>query len=130
MSLFARSILLICLVTGLAAVAFTATSVPSSQVSTTASGLAKSRMTHTFKGTLTIKNVSAAAINGPLQVVFTSLTSGVTLANATGSISGTPFLTVPANLAPGQLVTISLQFTNPSNARVNFAPAIYSGSFN
>jgi len=51
----------------------------------------------------------------------------VTLVNATGSISGSPYLTVPAiaNLAPGQSVTVSVQFKNPSNATINFTPVIF-----
>jgi hypothetical protein len=55
----------------------------------------------------------------------------VTLVNATGKLSGTPYLTVPtASLAPGQSVTVGVQFKNPSNATINLTPAIYSGSFN
>jgi hypothetical protein len=52
------------------------------------------------------------------------------IAELPGDLSGTPYLTVPAaaGLAPGQSVTISVQFSNPSNATINFTPAIYSGS--
>ena len=47
---------------------------PPSEVATTASGLAYSRVSQTFNGTVTIKNISSSAINGPLQIVFTGLT--------------------------------------------------------
>jgi hypothetical protein len=106
--------------------------VPSSQVATTASGLAYSRVTQTFNGTVTVRNISGSAISGPLQILFTAMTSGVTLTNATSNLSGTPYLTVPApaSLAPGQSVTVSVQFKNPSNATINFTPVIYSGSIN
>jgi len=64
-----------------------------------------------------------------LQILFTGITAGATLANATGNLSGTPYLTVPvAGLAPGQSVTVNVQFKNPSNATINFTPAIYSGT--
>lgn len=110
-----------------------ATVIPSTQVSITASGLAYSRTTHTFNGTLTIKNIGTSSINGPVSVVLTSLTGGVTLADATGMFSGAPFITAPSittSFAPGQTATINVQFENPSNAVINFKPVVYSGSFN
>jgi hypothetical protein len=54
--------------------------VPSSQATTTASGLAYSRVSQTFNGTVTIKNISGSAIAGPLQILFAGLTAKVTLA--------------------------------------------------
>ena len=103
-----------------------------SQVVTTASGLAYSRVIQTFNGTVTLTNISGSAISGPLQVVFFGIPSGVTLANATSNLSGTPYITAPAiaNLAPGQSVTVGVQFKNPSNAVLNLTPVIYSGSIN
>jgi hypothetical protein len=104
---------------------------PPSQVATTASGLAYSRVSQTFNGSLTLTNTSPSAISGPLQILFTGLTPGVTLVNATNTLAGTPYLTVPAlaGLPPGQSVTLGVQFKNPSNAPITFTPAIYSGSF-
>jgi hypothetical protein len=104
--------------------------VPPSQVSTTASGLAYSRVTQTFNGTVAIQNIGSAAINGPLEIVFTSLTPGVTVADASGIFAGSPYITVPVSgsLAPGQSATVSVQFKNPANAAINFTPVIYSGS--
>jgi hypothetical protein len=115
----------------LAAVTAGGTLVLPSQVATTASGLAYSRVSQTFNGTVTLKNISSSAITGPLQILFTGMPATVTLVNATGKLSGTPYLTVPtASLAPGQSVTVGVQFKNPSNATINLTPAIYSGSFN
>lgn len=101
-----------------------------SQVSTTASGLAYSRVSQTYNGTVTIKNTGNSTLAGPLQIVFTSLTAGVTVVNATGTFSGSPFLTVPGvtSLASGQSATVSVQFKNPSNGTINFIPVIFSGS--
>jgi hypothetical protein len=108
------------------------TAVSPSQVATTASGLAYSRVSQTFNGTVTISNVSASAISGPLQIVFFGMPAGVTLANATSNLSGTQYMTVPAvaGLAPGQLITVSVQFKNPSNTTLNLTPVVYSGSIN
>jgi hypothetical protein len=102
------------------------------QISTTASGLAYSRVSQTFNGTVTITNISSNTIAGPFQIVLNSLTAGVTLTNATGSFGGWSYLTVPAvgSLATGQSATVKVTFKNPSNAIINFLPIIYSGSFN
>lgn len=51
----------------------------STQLTTTASGLAYSRVSQTFNGTLTINNISGSAISGPLQIFLTGLPNGVTL---------------------------------------------------
>lgn len=106
--------------------------VPAGQLSTTASGLAYSRVTQTFDGTVTVNNISSAAISGPIQIVLFGITDGVTLANETSDLSGTPYITVPdsTTLAPGQSVTVNVQFQNPSDATIDFTPVIYAGSLN
>jgi uncharacterized repeat protein (TIGR03803 family) len=105
--------------------------VPLSQVAATASGLAYSRVSQTFTGSVTLTNLSGGAVSGPVQIFFTGLPAGVTLANATGNFAGTPYLTVPAlaSLPAGQAVTLSVQFKDPSNAPITFTPALHSGSF-
>ena len=77
-------------------------------------------------------HTGSIAINGPLQVLFMGMTAGVTLVNATGNLSGTPYLTIPAlnGLGPGQSVTVSVQFSNPSNAKITVIPVVYTGSIN
>jgi hypothetical protein len=100
------------------------------QIAVSSSGLAYSRATQTFNGFVTIKNVSGSAIDGPLQVVFDSLTTGVTLVNATNTFGGWPYVSVPANLAPGQSASVSVQFRNTTNAAINASPVVYAGSFN
>jgi hypothetical protein len=101
------------------------------QVSVTASGLAYSRVSQTYNGTVTVKNTGASSVSGPIQIVLTSLTSGVTLANATGNFGGNPYITASgATLPPGQSVTVAVQLKNPANAKVGFSPVIYSGNLN
>jgi len=102
--------------------------VPSNQITTTASGLAYSRVSQTFNGTVTIRNISGSAISGPFQIVFFGKLAGVTLVNATGNLSGTAYLTVPVgSLAPGQSTTVNVKFKNPSNALINPTPVVYAG---
>jgi hypothetical protein len=108
------------------------TAVLPSQVAMTLSGLLYSRVSQTFNGTVTITNIGSSAISGPFQIVFFGMPANVTLVNATGNLSGTPYLTVPAvaSLAPGQSATVSVQFKNPSNVTIDSTPVIYSGSIN
>jgi len=102
------------------------------QIATTSSGLAFSRITQTFNGTITITNVGSSSIDGPFQVVFDSLTDGVALANATSTFGGWPFITVQSagSLSPGQSASVSVRFANPSNGTINTAPLVYTGTFN
>ena len=108
-----------------------ATLLTGSQVSTTASGLAYSRVSQTFNGTVTITNISSGTLTGPFQVVFNSLTAGVTLANAGGSFGGWSYVAIPSvsSLAPGQSAAVAVQFKNPSNSTIHFIPLSYVGSF-
>jgi hypothetical protein len=103
-----------------------------SKVAITSSGLAYSRVSQTFNGTVTFKNIGTTAIGGPLQMLFFGLPTSVSLLNATGTVSTTPYMTIPAasGLAPGQSVTVGVQFKNPLNVTVNLTPAVYSGSIN
>ncbi len=109
-----------------------ASPVPSGEISVTASGLAYSRVSQTFNGTVTIRNVSSAMIYGPLEIVFTGLPASVSLVNPTGTYNSSPYLTAPSvnSLASGQSVAIDVQFKNLSSAPINFMPVIYSGGLN
>ncbi len=101
-----------------------------SNFSVRSSGLAYSRVTQTFNGTVTITNASSGTITGPFQLALVGLTSGVTVANQTVFL-GAPFVTVPnqSALTPGQSATVPVQFRNPSSLLVNFTPTVYTGNF-
>jgi hypothetical protein len=102
------------------------------QVSVTSSGLVYSHLTRTFSGTVEVKNTSGQSIAGPIEIVLTNLTAGVTLVNATGTFVGNPYITVFASgsLAAGQSANVAVRFSDPSNALIHFTPVVYSGSFN
>ncbi|MGZ8217240.1 glycoside hydrolase family 44 protein [Methylomagnum sp.] len=108
------------------------TALSPSQVATTTSGLVFSRVSQTFNGTVTVKNIGGGTLTGPFQIVFTGLTGGVSLVNPTGGFSGSSYLTVPgvSSLAPGQSATVSAKFNNPAKGAIHFTPAIYTGSLN
>jgi hypothetical protein len=107
--------------------------VPPTQMSVQASGLAYSRVTQTFNGTVTITNIGSSTVSTPtsFQVVFNSLPAGVVLANSAGTFNQCPYVTVPvvASLAPSESATVSVRFQNPSGVSINFAPEVYAGSF-
>jgi hypothetical protein len=73
---------------------------------------------------------AVGSVSGPFQILFIGLTANVTLVNATGTNSGTPYITVsaPASLAPGQSVVVNVQFKDPSNATIHFTPQVQEGS--
>ena len=79
----------------------------------------------------TAQNLSGThTISGPLLVLFTGLPTGVTLQNATSDLSGMPYVTLSAGLAPGQSIVVSVKFLNPANATINLTTSVYSGTIN
>lgn len=90
-------------------------------------GFLFSRVTGTFNGKIVVTNTGGQAVAGTILVELLTLTPGVTLVNATGTSGGTPFIVVPGtgSLAPGQSVSVTVQFRDPSNALISFAPVVY-----
>ena len=94
------------------------------------SGLALNRTTGQYSGTYRITNKTGAAITGPFHVELSGLPAGVTLANASGTRNGKPYITAAATtLAPGASVTVTTLFNNPSKVGINYSATIYSGTF-
>ena len=101
-----------------------------SSISTAASGLLFNRVTSKFTGTYTITNSGSTTLNGPFQIEFDNLTSGVTLVNANGSHNGAPYITSSAaSLAPGASITVPLTINNPAKVGLNYTVAVYRGAF-
>jgi hypothetical protein len=99
----------------------------SNQVNVLQTGIARNRSTGLWAATLTVTNTSASPIAGPVQVVLSNLTAGVTMTNNTG-VFVYPFITVsPGTLAPGASASVSILFSNPSNGYINYTPVTYSG---
>ncbi len=104
----------------------------SASIQATSSGLAYVRARGVYTGTITIRNIGAAAINRPLTIVLANLTAGVTATNATGSAPGQgPYYSVPGTLAlqTGQSAVVAVEFKNPSNVKINYLVKTYSGTF-
>jgi len=91
--------------------------------------LTLNRTTGKFVGPITITNTSSAALAGPLHYRLDGLTAGVTLDNASGSVNGVPYITLPSSLAPGASVTLTTTFTNPAKVAIGYTATLLSGSF-
>jgi hypothetical protein len=89
-----------------------------------------------YAQTVTVTNNSANTIPGPISLVLDSL-SNATLYNATGTTSfatpaGSPYITQflggNGELAPGQTISFSLQFTDPTRATITYTTRVLAGS--
>jgi hypothetical protein len=91
------------------------------------SGLTFNRFTNRYAGTVTITNPGGQTLTGPLQFRLPGLPAGVTLDNQTGVKDGVPYIALPAgDLAPGQSVTLTTTFSNPSKVGIGYTPALFS----
>jgi hypothetical protein len=100
----------------------------SGQVTVTHSAFGRNHATGLWGGTMTVTNKGTSSVSGPVNVVLTGLPSGDTLQNNTGTFNGSPYVTVSTGaLAAGASVTITIQFTNPSNGFITYTPVVYSG---
>jgi hypothetical protein len=100
----------------------------SSKFRVSMSGFVRNRSTGNWVATMTVTNVTGAPVNGPIQTVITNLPPTITMLNRTGVRSGNPYITVTASaLAPGASVSVSIQFSNPNNASINFVPVTFAG---
>jgi hypothetical protein len=90
------------------------------------SGLTLNRFTGKYTGTVTITNGGGQTLAAPLQLRLQGLTAGVTLDNASGLQNGVPYVALPAALAPGQSVTLTTTFSNPSRASIGYTPLLFS----
>jgi hypothetical protein len=92
-----------------------------------------SRTKHGLMQTLLVFNPTGFVIEGPLYLVLDGLSKGAKLHNASGSTQahlkkGDPYLMLPVmQLQPGQMLTVDLSFSSPSNAGINYHPVLLAG---
>lgn len=83
--------------------------------------------------TVTLTNNSAFTLIGPVSLVLDNLSLNATLSNRTGTLNvlgppDSPYLNVSAgNLAPGQMASIQLQFTDPTRSAINYTTRVLAG---
>ena len=105
----------------------------SNQVQVTRSGFGYNLATQRFVQTVTLKNLSASILAGPLSLVLDNLSSNATLFSPSGTTAcaapaGSPFINSSGNLNPGASVSVTLQFMNPSRAGITYATRVLAGS--
>ena len=86
-----------------------------------------------FTEMVTLTNTSAGTVTGPISLVLDNLSSSVSLENAAGATFctepvGSPYATAAGGLAPGQSVTLNLQFTDPTGVAISYTPRVLAGS--
>jgi len=107
----------------------------SSLVMVTTSGFIYSRASGGYSGTVTMANSGTSTISGPIQAVFTSISSGLNITNETGAVpaslySGAPYITATTStLAPGASISFPIKFTYTGTAPVSFVVKALSGAF-
>ncbi|MBS1826954.1 MAG: lamin tail domain-containing protein [Acidobacteria bacterium] len=101
----------------------------SDQVTFAVSGLTLNRATLLYEAKVTVTN-NGSAIDAPVVLLLSNLTAGVSLANATGTTGGAPYVVASGGaLGAGQTREIGLVFRNPANGPVSYTPRLFSGSF-
>jgi hypothetical protein len=101
-----------------------------SQMSVSRGVLMKNFKTGGYYQNITITNTSSASIQGPVQLVLTGLSSGVSITNASGSLNGSPYVTASTGpLAAGASVQKQIQISNPTNTAFNYSASVFSGVF-
>ena len=110
-----------------------------SSLQVTPGGFRLNRITRRYVQTLTVRNVSAQSIGGPVSLVLDLLSANVTLyapSGVTGAMPplGSPYLNldigVDGALSVGETATLTLEFTNPLNRAITYAPRVLAGPGN
>jgi hypothetical protein len=95
----------------------------------TSVGPVYNRATQKFSVTYTLTNKTAEVINGPVNVEFDNLTTGVSIDNASGTRSGAQYVTFGSGaFAPNQSAKVTVIFSNPSKGPIGYNAVIYSGT--
>jgi hypothetical protein len=113
---------------------FCATDV-SNQMRVMRSGFNFHRATGQYEQKITVKNVGATAIDGPLSLVLDDLRANANLFNSTGFtqcaaplLSSFIDITASGPFHAGDVVTFVLKFTNPSNMGILYNTRVLAGS--
>jgi hypothetical protein len=96
-------------------------------------GFVLNPVTGRFAQTVTVQNTLATTLIGPISLVLDSLSSNASLFNANGTTdaqqppAGSPYVNANLNLAPGQSITLTLQFTDPTRTAITYNTRVLAG---
>jgi hypothetical protein len=113
------------------------------QVGVQFSALTYNSATGLYQGSVTVTNTGGSSIPGSLDLLFQGLTSGVKLAQASLTVSGTtysltidhtgsgdPYVHIPkallSSLASAASVTVSVGFQDPLGTAIHYTPHVFS----
>ncbi len=97
-------------------------------VTITSTALSYNRPKATGTETLTIRNNTASAIAGPLEIAL-AISGNAAASGNTGTYQSKPYWTVQAGpLAPGASASVSVTFQYAAGTAFTTAPTVYSGS--
>jgi CSLREA domain-containing protein len=103
-------------------------------ISVTRGGYVLNPGTGRYAQTVTLTNISSAAIAGTFSLVLDALSTNATLFNETGATDasyppiGSPYINAAAaSLAPGQSVPITLQFADPAKTAITYNTRVLAG---
>jgi hypothetical protein len=98
------------------------------------SGFTYNVVTKRFNQSVTITNTTQNAVPGPISLVLDGLSANASLYDPAGTTdaqsvpAGSPYANTASGLAPGQSVTVALQFTDPTMAGITYTPRVLAGS--
>jgi alpha-tubulin suppressor-like RCC1 family protein len=104
-----------------------------SQVVITRGGFRRAPNGH-YVQSVSLRNVGSTTIQGPISLVLNSLSGNATLFNKTGVTvatlpAGSPYINATAgNLAAAATVTVTLEFTDPTNAAISYSTRVLAGA--
>ena len=98
------------------------------QTTSFSSGLLYSRSTQRFTGTLSVTNTGSTAIQGPVHIQLSGLPSQITMVNQTGTYDGSPYISYPAALGPGETISVPVVFLNPLRVLPAYSVRVFSGN--
>jgi uncharacterized protein len=97
-------------------------------LSITSTGLGYNRVTKHGSETITLKNTSAQAIAGPVQLVLT-INGTATAVAPTGTWGGNPYWTVTgSSLASGASVSVAVTFSYSAGTNFTTTASAYSAT--
>lgn len=90
-----------------------------------ASGLSYNRATALYSGTVTL--VAKGPVTSAIAMALGDLPAGVTLANATTTVSGKPAIRINGPVSAGQSITVPVQFRNSGTAKIGYTVHVFGG---
>lgn len=91
-------------------------------------GFSANAALHEMMQTVTITNLSSTPLTGPLAVLVYGLPSGVSVANATATYGGYPYVDFVAaghSLAAKQSASVTLVFKDPQNVPITYTTEVW-----